>query len=105
MVISAISDGILNNDAFKHCDGETKNESWTKIIKDLSNGSVCERKYFHEIPQIDDRCICVYCNDPLENYYQDFTCFPFKNYPLHIMSMKCTAAIHICAINLLYIAT
>ena len=35
MVISAISDGILNNDAFKHCDGETKNESWTKIIKDL----------------------------------------------------------------------
>ena len=32
---SAITDGLLNNDAFKHCVGEENNENWTNLIKDL----------------------------------------------------------------------
>ena len=31
----AIADGVLNNDAFKHCEGEHKNENWTELVKDL----------------------------------------------------------------------
>ena len=35
MLVSAIADGVLNNDAFKNVDGESMNESWTNLIKDL----------------------------------------------------------------------
>ena len=31
----AIADGVLNNDAFKHCEGEHKNENWTELVKEL----------------------------------------------------------------------
>ena len=31
----AISDGILNNDAFKHTAGDTLNETWTQLLLDL----------------------------------------------------------------------
>ena len=40
LIVLAISDGILNNDAFKHNDNEEKNDSWTNLIK--------EYKYFDE---------------------------------------------------------
>ena len=31
----AIADGMLNNDAFKHCSGESKNENWTELVRDF----------------------------------------------------------------------
>ena len=37
----ALSDGILNNDAFKHCDGEYNNENWTQLLREF--------KFFKEI--------------------------------------------------------
>ena len=40
LIVLAISDGILNNDAFKHNDNEERNDSWTNLIK--------EYKYFDE---------------------------------------------------------
>ena len=35
LIFVAISDGILNNDAFKHIAGETNNETWTELLVDL----------------------------------------------------------------------
>ena len=35
-VFLALSDGILNNDAFKHCNGEDNNENWTQLLRDLN---------------------------------------------------------------------
>ena len=31
----AIADGVMNNDAFKHCKGEDKNKNQITIVKDL----------------------------------------------------------------------
>ena len=31
----AISDGILNNDAFKHTTGDAHNDTWTQLLLDL----------------------------------------------------------------------
>ena len=35
VIIPAISDGILNNDAFKHDNGKNANETWKNLLKDL----------------------------------------------------------------------
>ena len=35
VLILAISDGILNNDAFKHNSGEDNNEKWTNLLRNL----------------------------------------------------------------------
>ena len=43
ILLAAIADGILDNDAFKHCVEENKNESWTQLIKDL--------KFFEDVDE------------------------------------------------------
>ena len=35
VILLALSDGIMNNDAMKHNGSETKNETWTKLLQDL----------------------------------------------------------------------
>ena len=45
LIVLAISDGILNNDAFKHNDNEERNDSWNNLIK--------EYKYFDTVSDID----------------------------------------------------
>ena len=34
-LLVAISDGILNNDAFKHTTGDANNDTWTQLLLDL----------------------------------------------------------------------
>ena len=35
LLLVAISDGILNNDAFKHTDGDIHNSTWTQLLLDF----------------------------------------------------------------------
>ena len=45
LLLAAISDGILNNDAFKHTAGSANNDTWTQLLLDL--------KFFDDTDDID----------------------------------------------------
>ena len=52
-----------------------------KEILDVNHFELCQRKDFHLIQNIDDRCKCINCEETLEHYHMRFGCFPFRKYP------------------------
>ena len=52
-----------------------------KEILDIDHFELCQRKDFHVVQNIDDKCQCRNCDETLEHYHLRFGCFPFRKYP------------------------
>ena len=60
----------------------TKLENRRKLCRnifDLEHYDLCTNKQFHLPQNIDEKCVCVECNDQMENYHGQ--CYPFRVYP------------------------